>query len=351
MKGWHRAAACCALLAWCASAQAVLKIKITQGVASALPIAITPFDPPGARRPGVDIAAIVAADLESSGGFVSMPRADMPSRPHGFSEINFADWRRVGMDNLVVGTVRPGIETDYQVEFWLADVYKGAQLLAYKVPANAAQLRLVAHQISDVIYEKLAGVKGAFATRIAYVTVQKRGGRNKTYGLQVADIDGENVQTLLTSPQPLMSPAWSPDGRRLAYVSFEGRSSAIYVQDLGSGHRDKVAAETGINSAPAWSPDGSRLALTLSRDGDPEIYVLTLASRHMRRINENKTKSILRHRSIIRHSGDSFWVKPVILLFANLRHRLLRSHRRPFHPRSALPSTTSRAVARKGERE
>ena len=287
MKCLFRTAMFLAFLAWHPTAQAVLKIKITQGVAGALPIAITPFDPPGAQRPGVDIAAIVAADLESSGGFVPMPRADMPSQPHGFSEINFADWRRVGMDNLVIGTLRPGIETDYQVEFWLVDVYKGTQLLAYKVPAKAAQLRLVAHQISDAIYEKLTGVKGAFATRIAYVTVQQRSGRSKIYGLQVADIDGENVQTLLTSPQPLMSPAWSPDGRRLAYVSFEGRSSTIYVQDLASGHRDKVAAETGINSAPAWSPDGRRLALTLSRDGDPEIYVLTLASRQLRRITND----------------------------------------------------------------
>ena len=129
----------------------------------------------------MDIAAIVAADLESSGGFVPMPRADMPSQPRAVSEINFADWRRVGMDNLVIGTLRPGIETDYQVEFRLVDVYKGTQLLAYKVPAKAAQLRLVAHQISDAIYEKLTGVKGAFATRIAYVTVQQRSGQSKIY--------------------------------------------------------------------------------------------------------------------------------------------------------------------------
>lgn len=265
-------------------AEAVLTIKITKGIEGALPIAIVPFD---AQAPApIDIAEVVSSDLAGSGRFAPLPAADMPSQPHEFSAINFADWRKLGMEYLVVGTTVAGPSGDYQVEFRLIDIYKGEQLMGYRIPTSSRGLRLTAHQISDLIYAKLLGSKGAFATRIAYITVEGAN-RNRIYELQIADADGHNPRTLLRSRQPLMSPTWSPDGKRLAYVSFEGYNSAIYVQDIETGHREVVASGPGLNSAPAWSPDEQRLAMTLSRDGNPEIYVLHLASRRLQRITED----------------------------------------------------------------
>jgi TolB protein len=274
------------LYLWIGPAEAVLTIKITQGASGALPIAVVPFGDPDGQAIAVDLAGVIAADLAGSGRFATMPRRDMPGQPRGPSEIKYSDWQRLGMDNLVVGTVRRGSQAEYQVEFWLLDVYKGTQLLAFTVPAAGPQLRLVAHQIADVIFEKLTGIRGAFATRIAYVTLYKVGSQRR-YELQVADIDGQNPQTLLSSPQPLLSPAWSPDGGQIAYVSFEGNNSAVYVQHIASGHRERISAQPGLNSAPAWSPDGRKLALTLSRDGNPEIYTVDLASRRFERITDD----------------------------------------------------------------
>ena len=271
-------------LAPLSKAEDLLTVKITKGVEGAMPIAIVPF---GTSVPlSVDIAQVVADDLRRSGRFQPMSPSEMPSQPHTLAEVNFADWKRLGMDNLVVGQVMPSPAGEYQVEFRLADVYSGTQTLGYGIPSSPNQLRLIAHHIADLIYEKLIGVKGAFATRIAYVTVEKGAG-GRTYKLEVADADGHNPQTLLSSKQPLLSPVWSPDGSRLAYVSFEGRNSAIYIQDVATGHRQEAASGPGINSAPAWSPDGSRLAMTLSRDGNPEIYVLRLGSGQLQRLTHD----------------------------------------------------------------
>ncbi len=281
---WPRALCLLCLCLWIGQARAVLTIKITQGVAEALPVAVVPFGGPAGQ--GLDLAEVIAADLSASGRFKPMARGDMPGYPQAPAEIRYGDWRRVGMDNLVVGKVRPGLESEYQIEFWLVDVYKGSELLAYTVAASSAQLRLAAHQIADVIYEKLTGTPGAFATRIAYVTLYKAGSHRR-YELQVADVDGYNPNTLLTTNQPLLSPAWSPEGTRLAYVSFEGQGSAVYVQEVATGRRERVSAEPGLNSAPAWSPDGRRLALTLSKEGDPEIYILDLSSRRLQRITND----------------------------------------------------------------
>lgn len=272
-------------------AHAVLTIEITRGIDSALPIAVVPFAA-GEGAPALDVAAVIAEDLARSGRFAPMPVADLPARPHEFAGIAFRDWRLLGMENLVIGRVQVTGPGQYEIEFRLVDVFRGAQLVGYKVPATDRTLRFTAHQIADIIFEKLTGTPGAFATRIAYVTVQgvadpKRGGRGRTYRLHLADADGHNPRTLVESPEPLMSPAWSPDGRRIAYVSFEDRNSAIWVQDVQSGEREQVAGGSGINSAPAWSPDGRRLALTLSRDGNPEIYILDLGSRRLQRITNN----------------------------------------------------------------
>ncbi len=261
-----------------------LTIRITKGLESALPIAIVPFQAPvGEDVLPEGVANIIAANLEGSGRFKPMPVEDMPSSPHEFQDINFRDWRLLGMENLVIGTAKATPE-GYELEFRLIDVYKGTQLTGYKIPARSSDLRLAAHRISDIIYEKITGERGAFSTRIAYVTVQTLADGSKKHQLQVADADGHNAKTLLESPQSLMSPAWSPDGTQLAYVSFEGRSSAIYIQNLRTGKREKIAAFPGINSAPAWSPDGRYLAMTLSKDGNPEIYIMHMLGRRLQRM-------------------------------------------------------------------
>ncbi|MCI0590789.1 MAG: Tol-Pal system beta propeller repeat protein TolB [Gammaproteobacteria bacterium] len=271
-----------------ADAHAVLTIKITQGIERALPIAIVPFGlSKGTPPPPIEVTEVIVADLANSGRFAPLPEKDLPSHPHEFSEINFQNWRMLGMETLVVGNLSSLQSGNYDIEFRLVDVYKGTQLAGYRVSSPASQLRRAAHHISDIIFEKLTGIRGAFSTRIAYVTVSERSDQSKTYELQVADADGYNPQTLLESPQPLISPAWSPDGRRIAYVSFEGKNSTIYVQDVQSGSREKVASNPGLNSAPAVSPDGGRLAMTLSKDGNAEIYILHVSSGLLRRVTND----------------------------------------------------------------
>lgn len=269
-------------------AHAVLDIRITEGMEHPLPIAVVPFGWSGeADALPLEMDVTIANDLARSGRFVPMDSADMPQRPRGFPEVNFPDWRKLGMENLVIGNVRAMGAGDFEVEFRLIDTYRESQIAGFRIPATAKQLRRTAHRISDIIFEKLTGVRGAFDTRIAYVTVKKTGAR-KDFTLQIADADGFNAQVLLESGEPLMSPAWSPDGRQLAYVSFEGRNSAVYVQDVLTGKREKLASNPGINSAPAWSPDGTRLALTLSKEGDPEIFILHLASRSLQRLTNDR---------------------------------------------------------------
>ncbi|NKB36092.1 MAG: Tol-Pal system beta propeller repeat protein TolB [Gammaproteobacteria bacterium] len=266
-----------------------LEIVIDKGIENSLPIAVLPFGwSQAGNLPPIDMMAIIANDLARSGRFAPMSEADMPQKPTQMQQVNFKDWRLLGMENLLMGNIRLNADGNYDIEFRLIDVYKGKQLSGFRIPATAAQLRRTAHQISDIVFEKLTGIRGAFNTRIAYITVRRLEERKKLYSLQIADADGYNPQILLESPEPLLSPAWSPDGSRLAYVSFESRNSAIYIQDVLSGKREKVASNPGINSAPAWSPDGSRLALTLSKGGDPEIFVLHLSSGTLQQITRNR---------------------------------------------------------------
>lgn len=274
------------LLCGSRGALAVLTIEITQGMEAATPIAIVPFAPLNGAQPPEDVAAIVAADLRRSGRFAPLPEADLIARPHDGNAVRFPDWRVLGVGDLVIGRVLATGPNQYEVQFQLFDVFRARQLAGYSIPATAGNLRRVAHRISDLIYEALTGEPGAFDTRIAYVTAEQ-GPEGKRFALQVADSDGHNPQTVLRSAQPLMSPAWSADGQQLAYVSFEQRRAAVYVQNIGTGARREVASFEGINGAPAWSPDGRQLALTLSRDGNPEIYLLRLSDGSLRRLTNS----------------------------------------------------------------
>lgn len=281
MKAWLLL---CLLLT--GTAQARLSIEITQGMEGAMPIAVVPFGWSGSGAPAQDMAAIISADLARSGQFAPLDAQRLPQRPTDSRDVNFALWRGVGSDNLVIGRMelRDG---RYQVQFQLFDTVRGVQLAGYTMQADASRLRRVAHQIADIIYQRLTGQRGAFDTHIAYVTVENLEPGKRRFRLEVADADGHNEQVILSSGQPLMSPTWAPDGRRLAYVSFEGGRSMIYVQDIASGQRQKVAEFAGINSAPEFSPDGQRLALTLSRDGNPEIYILELGSGRLTRVTQH----------------------------------------------------------------
>ena len=272
-----------------ARAQGELEIFIDAGVENALPIAVAPFGWSGSpARPPIDLHLTVANNLARSGRFDTMKADAMPQRPTSYGQINFRDWRMLRMENIVIGNLTQRAPDEFEIEFRLLDVYKESQLTGFRISVPRDRLRRAAHRISDIIFEALTGVRGAFNTRIAYVTVREDATGAKRYALQLADADGFNPRTLLESDQALLSPAWAPDGRSLAYVSFENDNSAVYVQDLRSGQRKTVAAHAGINSAPAFSPDGRSLALTLSKEGDPEIFVLNLADGALRRITRNR---------------------------------------------------------------
>ncbi len=272
-------------------ASAVLTIEIIQGVETAIPIAIVPFGWEGvnaiADLPIADLpAAVIAADLAQSGKFEPLPRSDFLSTPHAPESVQYKNWRLLKVEALVIGQVSEVGDGKYEVRFRLLDVFREQQLAGQKFVVPAARLRTVGHQISDLIYATLIGKPGTFNTRIAYITVEETPSAKK-FLLQIADADGHNPKTILQSPQPILSPAWSPRGDKLAYVSFENKRSMIYVQDLWSGSRQRIAAHDGINSAPAWSPDGRRLAMTLSTVGNSEVYIYDLATANLRRLTHH----------------------------------------------------------------
>ena len=275
------------LLCAAPASRAELEIIITQGVDQALPIAVLPFQwtEPSALPP-MDVANVIRNDLIRSGHFHAPKFAAPNDYPNDTENVDFARWHDQGMQHVLFGKLRKSPAGGYEIDFRLVDILHQKQLLGFRAPAKKSQLRWVAHQIADLVFEKLTGIPGAFATRIAYITVRKQGQR-KIHALQIADSDGHNPQILLESTQPLLSPNWSPDGRKLAYVSFETKNSAVYVQDIYTGARDRVSAERGINSAPAFSPDGSRLAMTLSHEGNPDIHVLFLRSGTLKRLTRH----------------------------------------------------------------
>jgi len=275
------------LLVLCPRSWAELVVEVTKGQEDAIPIAIVPFNSPTEAAASFDVSQLVSDDLARSGRFKSMARTDMIEQPHMGASIAFDDWRRLNNDYIVVGQVQLLGPDRYNIVFELYNVLNRQRLLGYQISANKAGLRLASHQVADMVFQKILGVRGAFATRVAYVSVLGHL-PNKSYQLVVADADGMNPRVVMQSNEPLMSPSWSPDGQSLAYVSFEGKLPTVYVQELKTGERRRVSARAGVNQAPAWSPDGKKLALTLStRDGNLDIYTLDLASQALTRITDD----------------------------------------------------------------
>jgi TolB protein len=267
-------------------AHAELQIEITSGVTDPIPIAVVPFT----RAPtdgGLDVSQVVQQDLASSGRFKTMARSQMINTPTRGADVVAADWKAGGNDYVVVGRVSGTSDGQLAVDFELVNALTGQQLASQRFTGPPAALRNAAHRVSDAVYEKILGVRGAFATRIAYVSVDGEPPTQR-YQLVIADADGENPRIVLESRFPLMSPAWSGDGQWLAYVSFEGRRSSVYVQRVRTGERSRVSARAGINGAPSFSPDGKRLALTLGGTaGNPDIFVLDLGTQGLTRVTDD----------------------------------------------------------------
>ncbi|HLN48781.1 MAG TPA: Tol-Pal system beta propeller repeat protein TolB [Steroidobacteraceae bacterium] len=275
------------LLLFCSRSWGEFVVEVTRGQDDAIPIAVVPFSPQEADAGTFDVAQVVADDLARSGRFKAMDRKDMIEEPHNGAGIAFDDWRRLGNDYILVGLMLSQGGDRYNIIFELFNVLNRQRLLGYQISANRTGMRLASHQIADMVFDKILGIRGAFATRIAYISVIGSL-PNKTYRLVVADADGENPHIVMQSNEPLMSPAWSPDGQTLAYVSFEDRLPSVYVQVLKTGERRRVSARAGVNQAPAWSPDGKKLALTLStRDGNLDVYVLDLGTQALTRITDD----------------------------------------------------------------
>jgi TolB protein len=268
-------------------AAAELTVQILRGMAETVPIAIVPFGWEGDSAAAWDVAATVQADLERSGRFRALPRSQMIEFPHQADAVDATDWRMLKVDYVVVGQLVRMPDSRFELRYELIQVATGERLLGTALPADPGALLPASHRVADGIYERILGVRGAFATRIAYVAVEGPP-TARSYRLVVADADGANERIVFNSPEPIMSPAWSRDGRSLAYVSFHSSLPAIYVQTLKTGEQVRVSARSGINSAPAWSPDGDQLAVALSRrDGNVDIYLLSLATQELRRVTDD----------------------------------------------------------------
>lgn len=271
---------------WCLQAQAELTIEITQGVDNPTVIAIVPFGYTGQARLSEDIPGIVRADLTLSGQFRSIPVKDMLALPRSEAEVIYRDWRILGSEYLVTGNI---VEQGgrFTVTFELFDILAQRKLFRKSIAGGEALLRDLAHHISDQVYEQITGIRGAFSTQVLYVEAFQQGKPTDRFRLMLADSDGARPRLLLESKHPLMSPSWSADGKRVAYVSFETGRAAVFVQELATAKREQVTNFKGLNGAPAFSPDGRQLALVLSKDGNPELYTLDLGTRQLTRVTQH----------------------------------------------------------------
>ena len=282
-------AVCAIVLIGMNSASAQLEFDITDFVGKRTPIAVVPFTWEGEiLEAPYDIDEVIAADLNRSGRFRPIPEDDMLQKPASSVEIDFDDWSILGVEAIVIGKLIQTGANAYTVQFQAFDVFKRRQLIGYRMPASRGTMRRIAHRAADMIYEKLTGIPGVFSTKVAYIRALGEEG-DLNYSLIVSDMDGENEFTIMESGDPIMSPAWSPDSRQLAYVSFENEVSTIFIQTLRTGNRIKVSSRAGINGAPAFSPDGRDLVLTLGGvDGNLDIHILDLGTRELKRLTRNR---------------------------------------------------------------
>jgi|TARA_Y100000310_G_scaffold345590_1_gene466989 TolB protein len=301
------------LILVCNPTFAELRIEVTKGVDNAVPIAIVPFEWRDRGMLPEDPSRVVTSDLLQSGRFRTLPADQMLSLPHSASEVYFRDWRMLNVEYLVIGHLQrekknrpiksqPNGEGGKQtgagdtkntdgdrviLHFELYNVFKQAVEVTQEITGDVSELRDMAHHVSDVIFEKLTGIEGAFSTQILYVTVNGSL-KDRLFHLNIADADGHRPQALLSSSEPILSAAWAPDGTKIAYVSFERNDRpAIYIRDLATGTKEQLTNFPGLNGAPAWSPDGKSMAMVLSRDGNPEIYIMELGSRQLRRVTRH----------------------------------------------------------------
>lgn len=271
---------------WSASASAALKVEITQGIDRAIPIAIVPLQVSGGGLP-MDVAQVVETDLEWTGQFKVLPRSQMPERPGRVDAAHLDKWRTVAADYLLVGNAQleDGV---YHIRFAILNVYRQGHSQVFEIDAPANNMRLAAHTIANRVYQEITGIRGIFATRIAYVSASGDADHRK-YRLMVSDYDGVNPQQIASSPESIMSPSWSPDGTQIAYVTFDldAGKSLLQLQDLSTGQVRTISRRRGINGAPAWSPNGHKMLMTLSTEGNPDIYVYDIAEGELRQFTHS----------------------------------------------------------------
>ena len=270
-----------------APARATLTIDVTLWLDNATPIAVVPFGWQGAGPVPTEMASVISGDLRRSGRFAPMADTDMIEKPAEGREVTFSTWRNTKMKYLVIGKVTSKGADSYDVQFQLFNVDTGEQMKGHSYNARSAQLRRLAHHISDLIYEAITGERGAFDTYLAYITVTKDAKGQNIYRLAIADSDGYNEQILYESNMPIVRPTWSPDGKTLAYVSYASGAPQIYIQNIFTKQTQQLTNFKGSNLSPSWSPDGRRMAMSLSKDGDPELYVMDVATKRLTRITRS----------------------------------------------------------------
>jgi TolB protein len=270
------------------TARADLTIEITQGADNPTAIAVVPLAWQGPGVAPEDVALVIESDMVRSGQFAPLARTDMLGFPSTQEEVFYRDWRALETEYLLIGKASPAPNNGMRVDYELYDVVRQTRVFSGMESGPANDARMLAHRVADKIYEHLTGVRGAFATRLLYVSVARGAAGSKDYyRLTMSDSDGARPIVLLESREPLLAPAWAPDTRQIAYVSFETGRPAIFRQDLATGQREQLTNFHGLNSAPAWSPDGKTMAMVLSKDGNPDIFLMDLATRQLTNITNN----------------------------------------------------------------